>query len=165
MALKMALSMPLSDIIGYRKVGKAYFGLLEVLCHHHAALVCGCEPPTFAFILASLDAGLRSLDISISSQCAAAVDNLAGFYFRHMQGGGAGAAATAAQVRGGGPGRHVWCMGRWCCALFCGTPGSGSPNLAYEEQVTGLHRCLLFPCEHLRDWKVAQHGWAREPWA
>ena len=37
---------------------------------------------TFASLVRSLDAGLKSLDVSISSQCAAAVDNLAGFYFK-----------------------------------------------------------------------------------
>ena len=35
-ALKMALSIPLADIIAYRKVARAYFALLDVLCHNHA---------------------------------------------------------------------------------------------------------------------------------
>ena len=34
----------------------------------------------------SLDAGLKSLDVAISSQCATAVDNLAGYYFKAIQG-------------------------------------------------------------------------------
>lgn len=32
--------------------------------------------------MSALDAGLKSLDTGVSSQCAAAVDNLAGFYFK-----------------------------------------------------------------------------------
>ncbi len=32
--------------------------------------------------MSALDAGLNSLDTGVSSQCAAAVDNLAGFYFK-----------------------------------------------------------------------------------
>lgn len=32
--------------------------------------------------MSAMDAGLKSLDTGISSQCAAAVDNLAGFYFK-----------------------------------------------------------------------------------
>ena len=50
---------------------------------------------TFSFLLRSLDAGLKSLDVSISSQCAAAVDNLAGFFFK---GCAEEAPAPAAQV-------------------------------------------------------------------
>lgn len=32
--------------------------------------------------MSAVDGGLKSLDTSVSSQCAAAVDNLAGFYFK-----------------------------------------------------------------------------------
>ena len=32
MALKMALFVPLASILAYRKVGKAYFQLIEVRC-------------------------------------------------------------------------------------------------------------------------------------
>lgn len=35
-ALKMALFIPLADIMAYRKVARAYFALLDVLCHNHA---------------------------------------------------------------------------------------------------------------------------------
>ena len=48
----------------------------------YAQVVARCDMATFAFLVRSLDAGLKSLDVSISSQCAAAVDNLAGFYFK-----------------------------------------------------------------------------------
>ncbi len=37
---------------------------------------------TFSFLLTSLDIGLKSLDVAISSSCAAALDAIAGFYFR-----------------------------------------------------------------------------------
>jgi hypothetical protein len=38
-----------------RKVAKAYFSLLEVLCHNHTGTIACQEGPTFAFILNSLD--------------------------------------------------------------------------------------------------------------
>jgi hypothetical protein len=38
---------------------------------------------TFTFFLTSLDGGLKSLDMAISSSCAAALDAIAGFYFRN----------------------------------------------------------------------------------
>jgi len=175
----MALSIPLADIMAYRKVARAYFALLDVLCHNHAQVrsralsrkassaagarstaasigmswlmmgyradgnadrdmqqsvrlpaasragasphgrtarrraspllppasaprappqvVARCEPATFAFLVRSLDAGLKSLDVSISSQCAAAVDNLAGFFFKGCAAGEA--PSPAAQVQ------------------------------------------------------------------
>jgi exportin-7 len=83
--MKMVLSMPLADIMAYRKVGKAFFGLLDVLCSNHTHVVATCESTTFAFLLAALDAGLKSLDVVISSQCATSVDNLASFYFKAVQ--------------------------------------------------------------------------------
>ncbi|PSC72660.1 exportin-7 isoform X2 isoform A [Micractinium conductrix] len=96
MALKLALSIPLADILAYRKVGKAYFALLDVLCHNHANVIATRDTATFAFLLSSLDAGLKSLDVSISSQCAAAVDNLAGYYFKHQPGSESPTPAAAA---------------------------------------------------------------------
>jgi len=60
-------------------------------------VVARCEPATFAFLVRSLDAGLKSLDVSISSQCAAAVDNLAGFFFKGCAAGEA--PSPAAQAR------------------------------------------------------------------
>eukprot|EP00775_Hariotina_reticulata_P008394 gene8394-8578_t len=158
-ALRMVLSMPLTDIMSYKKVAKAYFSLLEVLCHNHTGTVACQDSSTFSFVLTSLDQGfgwsrdrglpghvtgfgwsrdrglaghvtgvwsltllqhlkakinwhrllryvrglvvlgyeglrvtcatlltegLKSLDVSISSACASAVDNLATFYFRNV---------------------------------------------------------------------------------
>lgn len=83
-ATKMSLSVPLTDVLAFRKVGKAYFALLEVLCQNHIKMIVLCDTPTFAHLAQSLEAGLKSLDVSISSQCASAIDNLAAFYFNCM---------------------------------------------------------------------------------
>ena len=82
--LKMAVAMPLSDIITYAKLGKAYFNLLDVLCHHHTETLILKDSGTFSFLLMSLDAGLKSLDTAVSTTCATAVDNVATFYFKGM---------------------------------------------------------------------------------
>lgn len=96
-ALKMALSIPLADILAYRKVAKAYFMLLDVLCHNHATVIAARDTATFAFVVTSLDAGLKSLDVAVSSQCATALDNLAGFCFKNLQNNGE-APSPSAQV-------------------------------------------------------------------
>jgi len=83
MALKMALSVPLADILAYRKVAKAYFALLECLCHSHISFILSQDTPTFTHIVQSIEAGLKSLEVSISSQCASAIDNLVAYHFTH----------------------------------------------------------------------------------
>ncbi len=97
-SLKMALSIPLEDIRAYQKVAKAYFGLLDVLCHSHVHVIAACDTATFTFLLSSLDAGLKSLDYAVSSVCAAAIDNLAGQYFKGLQASADDKPNPAAQV-------------------------------------------------------------------
>lgn len=83
-AVRMLLVVPLQDILAYRKVARAYYALLEVVAGNHASFLAGNDSPTFAFFLLSIEAGLRSLDERISSQCAASLDSLVSFYFKHI---------------------------------------------------------------------------------
>ena len=39
MAIQLSLTVPLEEIMTYRKMAKAYFALLEVLCHGHLAVI------------------------------------------------------------------------------------------------------------------------------
>ena len=98
MTVKMALSIPLADIMAYQKVAKAYFGLLDVLCHGHVNVIAVCDTATFTFLLSSIDAGLKSLDASVSSVCATAIDNLAGQYFKGLHAAADDKPNRAAQV-------------------------------------------------------------------
>ncbi|KAH9557462.1 hypothetical protein CY35_07G085500 [Sphagnum magellanicum] len=84
MALKMSLAIPLASIMAFRKLARAYFALLEVLCHNHTAVIVNLDTATFAHLVGSLETGVKSLDVNISSQCASAVDNLAAFYFNNI---------------------------------------------------------------------------------
>ena len=98
-SLKMALSIPLEDIMAYQKVAKAYFGLMDVLCHSHVHVIAACDTPTFTFLLTSLDSGLKSLDQAVCSVSAAAIDNLAGQYFKGLQAAADDKPNTTAQVQ------------------------------------------------------------------
>ncbi|KAL5715586.1 hypothetical protein ACHQM5_017387 [Ranunculus cassubicifolius] len=82
--LKLILSIPLADILAYRKLTKAYFAFVEVLFSSHIFFVLNLDTPTFMHIVGSLESGLKGLESSISSQCASAVDSLAIFYFNHI---------------------------------------------------------------------------------
>ncbi|OIV97529.1 hypothetical protein TanjilG_12286 [Lupinus angustifolius] len=83
-ALKMTLSIPLSDILAYRKLTRAYFAFMEVLFNNHIVFILNLDTNTFMHIVGSLESGLKGLDTNISSQCASAVDNLAAFYFNNI---------------------------------------------------------------------------------
>ncbi|KAI3829282.1 hypothetical protein L1987_03401 [Smallanthus sonchifolius] len=83
-ALKMTLSVPLADILAYRKLTKAYYAFLEVLFNSHIVYMLNLDMNTFMHIVGSLESGLKGLDTSISTQAASAVDNLAAFYFNNI---------------------------------------------------------------------------------
>lgn len=85
--LKMILSISTHDILAYRKVAKAYYAFIDALCLNHVAILARKDDSTLAAIVSSLEAGLKSLDVSISSQSASAIDNLSGYYFKHQPGG------------------------------------------------------------------------------
>ncbi|KAL8162040.1 hypothetical protein V2J09_013529 [Rumex salicifolius] len=96
MVLKMILSIPLADILAFRKaddlvgvqrLSKAYFSFMEVLFSSHIAFISKLDSSTFVHILGSLESGLKDLDTNISSQCASAVDHLASFYFNNITAG------------------------------------------------------------------------------
>ncbi|GIL63010.1 hypothetical protein Vafri_17171 [Volvox africanus] len=105
-ALRMVLSVPLVDLLAFRKLAKAYFALMEVLAAGHANVVAAQDTRTFVFLMSSLEMGLKSLDVSVSSSCASAVDNLASFFWRHVASAAAGHPETSVGLSGGpgGPG-------------------------------------------------------------
>eukprot|EP00889_Picochlorum_renovo_P000192 jgi/Picre1/27222/NNA_000191.t1 len=81
--LKMLLGISTQDILGYKKLAKAYYAFVDSLCHNHVPALAKRDDSIFASIITALEAGIKSLDVSISSQCASAIDNLAGYYFKH----------------------------------------------------------------------------------
>ncbi|KAL0007336.1 hypothetical protein SO802_008838 [Lithocarpus litseifolius] len=97
-ALKMTLSIPLADILAFRKghellfstglagnyLTRAYFAFLKVLFSSHIVFILNLDTNTFRHIVGSLESGLKGLDTNISSQCASAVDNLAAHYFKNI---------------------------------------------------------------------------------
>jgi exportin-7 len=83
-ALQMTLSIPLADVLTFRKLAQAYFAFLEILFNSHLAFILNLDTSTFMYIVGSLESGLKGLSENISTQCASAVDKLATFYFVHI---------------------------------------------------------------------------------
>ena len=63
-------------------MSKCYFTLLELLMRNHAPMICELDTSVLAHICRSLQEGLKSHEVAISSQCAAALEHLAAFHFR-----------------------------------------------------------------------------------
>ncbi|EEC75737.1 hypothetical protein OsI_12616 [Oryza sativa Indica Group] len=83
-SLKMSLSVPLSDILAFKKLSKAFYGYIEVLFSNHITFVLNLDTNTFVHIVSTLESGLKGLDTGISTQCASAIDSLAAFYFNNI---------------------------------------------------------------------------------
>uniref|UniRef100_A0A0D9ZAK9 Importin N-terminal domain-containing protein n=1 Tax=Oryza glumipatula TaxID=40148 RepID=A0A0D9ZAK9_9ORYZ len=83
-SLKMSLSVPLSDILAFKKLSKAFYGYVEVLFSNHITFVLNLDTNTFVHIVSTLESGLKGLDTGISTQCASAIDSLAAFYFNNI---------------------------------------------------------------------------------
>ena len=81
-ALRLAMSAPLADVLSYPKLAKAYFAFFEIVFRNHLAhALAHCEGGVFLAILRALHDGVAHADAALSAQCAAAIDHLASFYF------------------------------------------------------------------------------------
>jgi len=82
--LEMMKTLTPKDIVEYKKLGKAYFPLIDMLLSNHMDFVAKLDFQGFSSIMAAIEAGLKSFDVSFCSACAAAIDNLATFYYTHV---------------------------------------------------------------------------------
>lgn len=78
---KMMTTLSPKDIVEYKKLGKAYFPLIDMLLANHIDFVAKLDFQSFSSIISAIEAGLKSFDVSFCSACAAAIDNLATFYY------------------------------------------------------------------------------------
>ncbi|KAL6562813.1 hypothetical protein OROHE_005400 [Orobanche hederae] len=108
-ALKMALSIPLADILAYSKrsickdkLTKAYFAFVELLFNRNLVFVLSLDTRTFMHIVGSLELGLKGHDAGISTKCASAVESLAAFYFNNITMGDASTSPAAVNLA-----RHI----------------------------------------------------------
>lgn len=97
-AMEMALAIPARDVVAYSKVARAYFVFLEAVCHNHAAFLVQQPHESFVRLVHCLQAGIKSVDVNTSSQCAMAVDQLASWLHRNLVADDLGKAHPAAQV-------------------------------------------------------------------
>eukprot|EP01105_Mastigella_eilhardi_P023790 TRINITY_DN6052_c0_g1_i4.p1 TRINITY_DN6052_c0_g1~~TRINITY_DN6052_c0_g1_i4.p1 ORF type:complete len:568 (-),score=152.70 TRINITY_DN6052_c0_g1_i4:34-1737(-) len=78
--VKLAVSVPLQDLLAYPKVTKAYFTFIDVMCSNHANVLYSLDTPTLCSIFVALEAGLSSIEASIVSSCCTSLDHLLTLY-------------------------------------------------------------------------------------
>jgi exportin-7 len=82
--VKMIMEVPMQNILAYRKVNYAYYGLLEIICGDHLSTLILCNSQTFLFFLKTIEEGLRSTDERIITQCSASLDHIFSFYYEEI---------------------------------------------------------------------------------
>eukprot|EP00978_Attheya_sp_CCMP212_P036794 scaffold169478_cov55-Attheya_sp.AAC.2 len=82
-SLKLALNIPLDDVIAYPKLSKSFYGLIELLFRNHKATVLSMETGVFMQLMTAVHEGLQTSDATISSLCANTIDHLATFFFEN----------------------------------------------------------------------------------
>jgi len=83
-ALQMALSVPLDDVVAYPKLSKAFYGFIEILFRNHKRTVMALETSVLMQLMNAVHEGLQSSDATLSSLCANTIDHLATFYFNNI---------------------------------------------------------------------------------
>jgi exportin-7 len=79
--IKLALSIPLSELLTFPKVVKAFYALLEALTEHHFRdSLTHLDEEGLVQVLVALREGIRSVDANICSQACNALDHLASYY-------------------------------------------------------------------------------------
>ena len=82
-SLKMALSIPLEDVIAYPKLAKSVFGFIEIFFRSHIKTAMALDTSVFMQLMNAVHEGLQSSDAQISSMCANSIDHLATFYYEN----------------------------------------------------------------------------------
>jgi exportin-7 len=82
-SLYMALTIPLPELLEFPKLAVAFYTYLSVIFRNHLEAVVTLDSPTFMRLVGALRQGLDSLDDTISSLSAAAIDHLATWQFRN----------------------------------------------------------------------------------
>ena len=59
-SLQMCLQIPLTDILAYVKLSRAYFAFIEILFRNHLDVLCGLDSSVFLQLLKTNSEGLQS---------------------------------------------------------------------------------------------------------
>ncbi|PRP83984.1 hypothetical protein PROFUN_08668 [Planoprotostelium fungivorum] len=78
-AIKLATSVTMSDILAYPKLQKSYYGFIEVLSGNQTSIVAKLESSVFSGVIHTLKEGLESFEVGVVTQCAISIDRIVSF--------------------------------------------------------------------------------------
>ena len=84
-SLQMCLKIPVSDVLAYIKLSKAYFAFMEVLFRNHLDVLSQLGSTVFIQLLKANHEGLQSGDLAVSALCASTVDHIATYMFLNQR--------------------------------------------------------------------------------
>lgn len=76
---KLLVSTPMSDLMIYPKLNKAFFQLLGIVARDHMRYLAQLDANTFSFVCATIFEGLRYADTGIASACCSTLDSILTF--------------------------------------------------------------------------------------
>lgn len=82
--IKLCLSVKFEEMLAYPKVARSYFTFMELLMRSHTTTIVKLDTRVLRHLCSSITEGLKSHEVAISSQCAAALEHLAAFRFREL---------------------------------------------------------------------------------
>ena len=84
-ALQTCLQIPVSDVLTFIKLSKAYYSFLEVLFRSHLDVLSGLDSSVFIQLVKTNHEGLQSGDLAVSALCASTVDHIATYMFLNQR--------------------------------------------------------------------------------
>lgn len=84
-ALQTCLQIPVSDVLTFIKLSKAYYSFLEVLFRNHLDVLSGLDSAVFIQLVKTNHEGLQSGDLVVSALCASTVDHIATYMFLNQR--------------------------------------------------------------------------------
>ena len=95
-SLQVCLQIPITDVLAYIKLSKAYYAFLEILFRNHLDMLSGLDSSVFIQLVNCNHEGLQSsgmhicdfliffdlfVDLSVSALCASTIDHIATYMF------------------------------------------------------------------------------------
>jgi exportin-7 len=79
--LQICLQIPLSDVMAYVKLSRAYFAFLEVLFRNHLDTLSALDSVVFLQLLKTCQEGLQSAELTVATNCSCVIDHVATYMF------------------------------------------------------------------------------------
>ncbi|CAD7936196.1 unnamed protein product [Amoebophrya sp. A120] len=85
LALQMCLSIPSVELSAYQKTFKPFYTFLDLTSKNHVKKIFELDVSQLARLIALVEEGLCSFDVSVCMQCCSIVDNIVSFFVEHQK--------------------------------------------------------------------------------